>query len=123
MLKGILFIIAIIVTFDIGKTLIHSWNEHEEVEKTPELLQPEQPMVKSVEPSTVPRQEKLDLSLPDDVQFEEEDAALPASGKLNIQPGKSPNRTQFSGKPIIIKETPESKPELGGVSVGIKVDL
>lgn len=119
MLKGILFIIAIIVTFDIGKTLIHSWNKEEE--KPVEVVQPleEQP-----EQSEAPKRKALDLSLPHDVQFEDEDSELPPSGRLTIEQGKSSqNRTQFSGKPIIIKETPESKPELGGVSVGVKVDL
>ena len=67
MLKGILFVIAIIVTFDIGKKLIQDWNDEEDTAEQVKVEQFKEET--SIDNESAPV--LIDLSLPDDLLEEE----------------------------------------------------
>jgi len=139
MLKGILFVVAIIITFDIGKALLKSWQAEEEAA----------PIVKevSVEPAKT-NQSDLDeaesdkaledvpvlinLELPEETtDAYAEELEQEASDKKTSTSYTSPQKltkkekkVSLNAKPILIfDEESIEKPQIDGATVGIKIEL
>jgi hypothetical protein len=126
MLKGILFVIAIIVTFDIGKTLIDSYRAKQAQE---DALKEQKEAATKQEKLREESKPEIDLSLPKGIEFEDEGATNTEEPEEdpkalnNIPSNKEESKVSVSAKPLVDIDYEEKEAELNGASVGVKVDL
>lgn len=136
MLKGILFVIAIIITFDIGVALIDSW-QADEKEPLP-VEQSDKAIEKEIEQSNKDIKEVhtnsestlIDLSLPPEVDVESDssDTLLQNNNSLfnpsSLGDTTKEKKVSLSAKPIVsFDQEVDKKPNLEGASVGLKIQL
>lgn len=128
MLKGILFIIAIIVTFDIGKALIDSYREEQALEKAQEQMDSEQESTSENESVTEENNiEKtpLNLNLPED-RFDQEQnnqqgVELESDAQSTFLKESQNNKSlNLKAKPTIIFDEETRTPDVTGVTVEVK---
>ncbi len=135
MLKGILFIVLIIITFDIGKYFIDKKRAQEAAEF--EAQKEQQINAQHVEAEVIPEEEPvqvlIDLTLPENVLLKEEtleqDPAQEDLEKSELidfvnSAGTEDKKVSVSGKPIITfdKEI-NDKPRIEGVDVGVTIKI
>ena len=130
MLKGILFVIAIIVTFDIGKKLIEDWDDEQAAGAKGNARQVEKELIgKPVDNDSAPVQ--IGLSLPDDLLEDElsaDNAETPEATTMSesvqaFRPREK--KSSLKAKPIMTfnKEDIESSSVEGAkIDFKIKVD-
>lgn len=145
MLKGILFVIAIIVTFDIGKTLIDQYRAEQVEENSQEVLQQVQQDAVSESASLQEPAQKsgdeyesdeikqlLDLSLPEGVTDDEEGGDKQGNDKsssaeqgnmFDKSKGDSQKSMSIKTRPILEFQTEEMKPDVSGLKLDLKKEL
>ena len=126
MLKGILFIIAIIVTFDIGKTLIDSYREEQSheatqtsqdksVENDNKLNTDESKDVRDAEGKS-----QINLNLPEGSDRDEsEDSSDDTKASFSTNSSKEQS-LNLKAKPIMSFDLETRTPDINGVSVEVK---
>lgn len=135
MLKGILFIVLIIITFDIGKYFIDKKRVQEAAEV--EVQKEQQINAQHVEAEVIPEEEPvqvlIDLTLPEDVLLKEETLEqypvqedLEKSELIDFvnSAGTEDKQVSVRGKPIItFDEEINDKPRIEGVDVGVTIKI
>lgn len=130
MLKGILFIIAIIVTFDIGKALIDSYREEQALEKAQEQLNTEEKDSTSESDGGGERTENndkapLNLNLPEDSfdqeQNDQDAVELESDAQSTFLEESQNNKSlNLNTKPIMTFDVETRTPDVTGVTVEVK---
>lgn len=132
MLKGILFVLAIIITFDIGKALIDGWraDENNKTSKA-QPIENQLDADNQIAPAETPASAEpilIDLSLPpEEGDVEEAETSLMKEQSLFDGSSSDVNhkgkKVSLSAKPIVSFDTEVKKPNLEGASVGVTIQL
>ncbi len=133
MLKGILFIIAIIVTFDIGKAIINSYREEHALEKVQEQkqqLKTEGKRSTSNNEITLDSEDSsendlnntpMNLTLPDDDHKEEQGEIIDLESQSSFSNTSEKDKsTNIKAKPIMTFDVETRTPDVTGVTVEVK---
>lgn len=132
MWKGILFVIAIIVTFDIGTSLIDQYQEEQAEEQSEEVLeQAHQGGVDEPEPGESTKsgevRQLLDLSLPEGIEDSDSEGTAESQeeqGNIFDSPkGNSQKSMNIKTRPILEFQTKARKPDVSGLKFDLKKEL
>jgi hypothetical protein len=134
MLKGIILVVAIIITFDIGKKIIETWDENEQQASQTTTIVSEQgtqkpeKVTETKAADNVSTPPAMDLTLPDEVleaDFEEDDidSSQTKTIRESIKEFNSPEKKRLLNAKPLMKFNKEDieNPSVEGAKIDLKL--